>query len=145
MNKTQLGKTFRIISDKMIKILNKELKDKNLSSTQGLALICLNDEKTKELPIKTIEKILSTSQPNTLGIVNRLEQKELVKTHITQQRTKVVQITDKGLSNVQTIELYMEEVDKQVLYGFTDDEKELFLDFLKRAENNLSNIDITKK
>lgn len=140
MNEIKTGKVFRIISDTMHKILNKKLKDKDLSVTQGIVLVWLNEEESKELPIKTVEKRFSTAQSTTLGIINRLEQKKLVTTYLTQQRTKIVQITDEGLSLVKIIETYMREVDKQLFQEFNDDEKDLFLDFLNRAEYNMKDM-----
>lgn len=137
MNKMKSGKSFKIISDTMHKILNKKLKDKDLSATQGIVLVWLNDEESKQIPIKTIEKMFATSQPTTLGVINRLEQKNLVSTYLTQQRTKVVKITDEGVSLVGIIETYIDEVDKQLFQGFSGDEKELFMEFLQRAEDNL--------
>lgn len=140
MNEIMTGKSFKIISDTMHKILNKKLKDKDLSATQGIVLVWLNEENSKELPIKVIEKRFSTSQPTTLGVINRLEQKNLVSTYLTQQRTKVVKITTDGLALVQIVETYIDEVDKQLFQGFNDEEKDLFLVFLQKAEGNLKKI-----
>lgn len=133
------GKSFKVISDTMEKMLNKKLKYIDISARQGITLIWLNEEETKELPIKSIEKMSSTSQPTTLGIINRLEQKNLVKTYLSQQRTKIVQITEDGQAHVQIIEKHIDEVDKQLFDGFNQDEKDLFLQFLQRAEDNLLN------
>lgn len=123
----------------MEKSLNKLLKDSDLSAVQGIVLVWLNDEETKELPIKAIEKRSVTSQPTTHGIINRLEQKGLVSSYLTQQRTKIVKITDDGLSLVGKIQEYIQIVDEMLFKGFTQEEIDLFLDFLKRAEDNILN------
>lgn len=137
MEDTKIGKLFKFLSFNFEKNLNKRLKEKDLSGTQGLVLIWLVDEESKELPIKTIEKKFQTAQSTTLGVINRLEKKELVSTYLTSQRTKIVKITDKGLDLVSCMITYIAEVDEIIFNGFTNGEKIIFIELLKKAENNL--------
>lgn len=137
MNEIRPGKSFKILSDTMEKYLNKSLKNEEVSASQGIILVCLSEQESNELPIKVIEKMSFTSQPTTLGVINRLEQKCLVTTYLTQQRTKVVQITDKGLSLVKIIEEHINEIDTLLFDGFNEEEKNMFTNYLQRATENL--------
>ncbi len=137
MELDNLGVIIKIINTNLHKQVNNRLKDVDLSVTQGIALICLDEAENKELPIKALEKIFETAQPTTLGVINRLEQKNLVTTHLTQQRTKIVKITEEGCGMIEGIKLNIREVEKLFFKDFTDGEKVLFLELLERAKNNI--------
>ncbi|MFI3200103.1 MAG: hypothetical protein R3Y54_01075 [Eubacteriales bacterium] len=144
MEGDKIGKTLKSINVSMEKQVNKTLKKMDLSLTQGLALIWLDESQEKELPIKFLEKMFGTAQSTTLGVVNRLEQKKLVSTEITQQRTKIVKITEEGLGIVEFIRQCAGEADELFFKDFTIGEKILFLELLQKAEQNiLRNNDIT--
>lgn len=138
MELENLGKIIKIINTNMHKQLNNRLKELDLSITQGIALICLYEADNKELPIKSLEKIFETAQSTTLGVINRLEQKKLVTTYLTQQRTKIVKITDEGCEMISVIKVHIREVEKLFFKDFTIGEKTLFLEMLDRAKKNVS-------
>ncbi len=133
----KLGKTLKLIDIHMHKQVNTRLKELDLSMTQGLALIWLEESDTKELPIKSLEKMFETSQPTTLGVINRLEEKSLVTTYITQKRTKNVKITEEGLYMVTSIKKYIKEGEDLFFKDFTSGEKTIFLELLHKAKRNI--------
>lgn len=137
MEIAKLGKTLKLMDTCMHKQVNYRLKEIDLSMTQGLALIWLSEAEEKELSIKTLEKMFQTAQPTTLGVVNRLEEKNLVDTYITQKRTKAVKITDDGLCIVETIKNYIFEVENLFFNNFTTGEKTIFLELLNKAKENI--------
>lgn len=137
MENQKLGKTFKFLSYSIEKIVNKKLKEKDLSITQGIVLLWLNDESEKELPIKSIEKKFGKAQSTTLGIINRLEDKALVTSTLNESRSKIIKITEKGLNLVDEIEEYIIETDDITLSGFSEGEKMIFLELLRKAEKNL--------
>lgn len=138
MENDGLGKVLKNISFGIEKSMNNKLRADELSSTQSLVLVWLNEAENHELSIKIIEKNFGTAQSTTLGVINRLEQKGLISTYLTQQRTKNVKITDDGLSLVESIKEYISDTETELLVGFTLGEKILFMELLKRAENNIS-------
>lgn len=138
MNKLKICETFKSLSVKVEKLINKQLKSKDLSLTQGIVLVWLSETKLKELSVKEIEKKFGTAQSTTLGVINRLEQKELVTTYFTEQRKKNVKITDAGIDLVSIIESYINDFDELMFNGFTTGEKMIFIELLQRAENNIS-------
>lgn len=138
MENDGLGKVLKNISFGIEKSMNNKLRADELSSTQSLVLVWLNEAENHELSIKIIEKNFGTAQSTTLGVINRLEQKGLISTYLTQQRTKNVKITDDGLSLVESIKEYISDTETELLVGFTLGEKMLFMELLKRAENNIS-------
>lgn len=83
-----------------------------------------------------LKEKFGTAQSTTLGIINRLEQKGLVTTCLTQQRTKSVKITQSGEELLPPIEECIAKADELMMTGFTQGERTLFIEFLTRAENN---------
>lgn len=133
----KLCKSFKFLSANMDKILNNKLKEKDLSITQGIALIMLWEDGDGELPIKVLEKKFGTAQSTTLGVVNRLEQKGLVTSYLTEHRTKIVKITQEGLALLDIIRNYALEADELFFTGFSLGERFMFIELLKKAENNI--------
>lgn len=137
MEKIKLCKSFKFLGSNLDKLLNNRLREHDISITQGLALIWLAEEETGQLPIKTLEKMYGTAQSTTLGVINRLEQKNLVTTNLSEQRTKIVCVTEDGRKFVSIIEKYAMEVDELMFLDFSLGERLLFIELLNRAENNI--------
>lgn len=137
MEKIKIGKSFKFISSSLDKIINKNLRDRGLSATQGIVLVWLNDEKTNELPIKTIEKRFGTAQSTTLGVINRLEQKGLITTHLSEQRSKIAKITPAGRELIDFVIEQIKAAEDMMVEDFTQGEKALFFELIRKAEHKL--------
>ncbi len=137
LNDVKICKSFKFLSAGLDKLANKMLKEKDLSVTQGIVLVWLEESKTGALPIKTIEKRFGTAQSTTLGVVNRLEQKHLVTSHVNEQHIKIVTLTDAGRALVPSAKDCFVQADSSVFEGFTLGERALFVELLQKAEKNL--------
>lgn len=138
MEKEHLGKILHQIVIMNQKQVNLRLKKLDLSMTQGITLIWLDEAEGHELPIKSIEKMSETAQPTTLGVINRLEQKNLVTTYLTDKRKKMVKITDEGLGIIGSIRECIDDVEKVIFQDFTDGEYTLFMELMQKAKKNIS-------
>lgn len=137
MEKEPLDKVLSHLHTSMQTKINNRLKEVDLTLAQGLALIWLDKSEEGELPLKTIEKMFETSQPTTLGIINRLEQKNLINTHLTEQRRKIVKILEEGRKNVDFVKQCVDEVEEEFFQEFTFGERALFLELVKKAEKSI--------
>lgn len=137
MEREHLGKTLHQIGIMNLKEINNRLKKSDLSMAQGLVLLFLQEAEGHELPIKTLEKMSETAQPTMLGVINRLEQKNFVQSHLTEKRKKMVKITEDGLNAIPSIKECIEEVEKIFFHDFTAGEHAMFMELLHRAKNNL--------
>lgn len=138
MKQEHLGKILHQISINNQKEINNRLKELDLSMTQGIALIWLEEAEGHELAIKAMETMFETSQPTTLGVINRLEQKNLVSTYITDKRTKMVKITENGLGMIDNIKECIHEVQQLFFQNFTPGEQAIFMELLQKGKYNLS-------
>lgn len=145
MKTEHLGKTLHQLGTMNQTQVNLRLKKLDLSMTQGIALIWLEETPDHELPIKTLEKMFETAQPTTLGVINRLEQKNLVTTHLSGKRKKIVKITENGLNIVEDIKECIEEVEALFFRNFTIGEHAIFMELLQKAKNNILQYQAIKK
>ncbi len=136
MKEVKLGKVIKYISTNLEKRANNLLKEEDLSLSQGLLLIWLDDTKEKELPIKEIEKKFGSAQSTTYGIVNRLENKGFIETYSINSKIKIVKLCDAGSKKIEFIKDSILLSEKDFFTGFTDDEKNMFIELLIKAENN---------
>lgn len=137
MKYEHLGKTLHQLGIMKLKEINNRLKKFDLTMAQGLVLIFLQESDGHELPIKTLEKMSETSQPTTLGVINRLEQKEFINTYLTKKRQKMVKITDYGLNMIPNINECIKEVEEIFFNDFTHGEHAIFMELLHKAKNNI--------
>lgn len=138
MEQEPLGKILHQISINNQKQVNQRMKDLDLSMTQGIALLWLEEAEGHELPIKTLEKMYETAQPTTLGVINRLEQKNLVSSYITDKRKKMVKITPEGLNIVESIRERINAVEEIFFHNFSIGEHTIFMELLQKAKVNIS-------
>ncbi len=137
MNDIKLGKSIKFLSASLDKHVNKELKAFGISLTQGIVLIWLEEAEENTMSIKQIERRFGTAQSTVFGIISRLESKGLVQTHIV-ERKKIVEITGTGLELATDIKEVIAKIDELFFEGFTDCERTLFIELIKKAEKNFS-------
>ncbi len=141
MKDVKLGKLIKILSSSMEKEANKVLKQYDLSFTQGLALMWLGEEADNIMAIKKMEKRFGTAQSTVFGVITRLEAKGLIETFIKDHK-KYVKLTQSGVKLSAPLQQSLDEIDMRFFNGFTGEEQELFFEFLIRAVENFSDINI---
>ncbi|MFI3250964.1 MAG: hypothetical protein R3Y07_08375 [Eubacteriales bacterium] len=137
MDHEHLGKILHQIGIMNLKQINHRLNQFDLSMAQGLVLIFLQEAEGHELPIKTLEKMSETAQPTMLGVINRLEQKNFITTHLSEKRKKMVKITEAGLEMIPQLKECIEEVERIFFHDFTVGEHAIFMELLQKAKHNL--------
>ncbi|WP_249029026.1 MarR family winged helix-turn-helix transcriptional regulator [Tannockella kyphosi] len=139
MSDIKFCKTFHFLSASLEKTMNNNLKKKDLSFSQGIVLLWLSKEDSLSLPIKIIEKRFRKAQPTTLGIIQRLEQKQLISTYLSDHHKKIVTITKEGLLLIDFIEENIKQADALIFQDFSKEQQLMFLELLGKAELNLLN------
>jgi Transcriptional regulators len=135
----QCGMLIKQIHDGLEKNANNALRDDNITMTQIGTLIELSNAPQHELTLKELEKRLHVAQPTAAGIVSRLEEKGLVEGFAGREdkRIKIVHITESGLNSRKKADNKMQQAEKQLLAGFSEEEKENFNNYLERVLNNI--------
>lgn len=127
------------IHNTLEKHVNNQLKKKGLTFSQMNVLIQLMETSEKKLSFKELEKRLTLAQSTTVGLISRLEQKELVSVSEDKEdkRIKFVAITDLGMAYCNDAKTEMEQMEDKLLSSLTEKEKNTFYLLLEKVNEDL--------
>ena len=133
------GQLIKMLHDRLEKIANNTLREKDLTMMQISVLMELQKAEQKQRSMKELERKFCVAQSTVAGIISRLEQKRFVEAvgDASDKRIKLVHITPAGEACGRAAVGYMEEADNILLHGFSEDEKSLFNQLLARAAENM--------
>lgn len=133
------GQLFKQINDELQRRANNQMRSQDITMSQATVLLELAHAPSSTLSMKELEKRLNVAQPTVVGLINRLEQKNLVDSfgEPNDKRTKLVKLTADGLLRVQQTEDCMDNVERNMLSGLTDTERDILYSLLKKVHNGL--------
>jgi DNA-binding MarR family transcriptional regulator len=113
-------------------------KNYGLTFSQYNALRVLNNSKGGQNTVTITSKIMLVSGPNMTGIAKRLEKRGFIirKSDSEDERITMLEITPKGRRVIDNIKNAHEENIENYLKGFSDKERKILLEALKRLVNN---------
>lgn len=137
MKKKSIGGMIKYISDKVRQKADNNLKDHNVTLSQVRVLNFLWRE-NGSCSQKQIEDFLQVSHPTIVGLVSRMEQSGYIQTSVSpdDKRNKIVTVTDSGMSLACELCRYMEDIDKRMLVGLTDEQQAQLADMLYIVAQN---------
>lgn len=137
MKKNSIGGMIKYISDKVRQKADNNLKDHNVTLSQVRVLNFLWRE-NGSCSQKQIEDFLQVSHPTVVGLVSRMEQSGYIQTSVSpdDKRNKIVTVTDSGMSLACELCRYMEDIDKRMLVGLTDEQQAQLADMLYIVAQN---------
>ena len=137
MKKKSIGGMIKYISDKVRQKADNNLKDHNVTLSQVRVLNFLWRE-NGSCSQKQIEDFLQVSHPTVVGLVSRMEQSGYIQTSVSpdDKRNKIVTVTDSGMSLACELCRYMEDIDKRMLVGLTDEQQAQLTDMLYIVAQN---------
>lgn len=129
------GILIRQINNTFEKKANSRMKEKDLTFSQMSALIEILKMPAGKTTFKELEKRLSLAQSTTVGLISRLEQKQLV--HVSgdkdDKRIKYVEITPLGEKFCNEARQEMEDTERKLFANFSEGEVETLLSLLKKV------------
>ena len=139
--KDSISGLIRFIDNLFQSEINKDLKDSCITNSQAEVLIrtkLKNDEKI-EINQIDLQNELNLSNPTITGILNRLEEKGLIKrmASIKNARYKSIVITDSGREELKKGELVIRKIEAKLVNGLTDKEIETLSNLLEKILNNM--------
>lgn len=132
------GHTIRILHCSISQAANSAMAEMDLTSAQARIMGFLAVR--KEAPCaRDIEEEFNLSHPTVSGILSRLEKKGFIAFRPDEQdrRCKRIYILPKGAACNERIYQAIQENERLIVRGFSEDEKVQFAGFLTRAANNL--------
>lgn len=129
-------------------IKNQRTQFMGLTSTQSEAIrYILKNYREKSLSAADLMKYLQLSQSTVAGIIQRLEQKELIERTVseTDARKSIIRPTIKGLELEEALKQSAVETEALLLDGMTKEEQELFNHLLQKALDNMNAAKVVEK
>ena len=134
------GLLIKQIHDAIGRRLNNSLRESGLTNAQLGTLIVLEHTADARLKMKELEKVLHVSQPTAAGIVDRLEEKGLVRTEKSPEdkRIRLVEITPEGLKKARHEHDVLLDAQQLMLQGITKADQEKLQKMLLTMRENLA-------
>lgn len=128
----------KLIHDRLEKNANNALRDQGLTMMQVSVLITLHDAQRQQLSMKELEQRFGVAQSTVAGIVSRLEQKGLVEAlhDAEDRRVKLVHLTREGECCYANAAFQMDEAERSLLRGLSNDEQAALNRFLTILAEN---------
>ena len=133
------GPLFGYCDHQVQKLMVRKLRQYDVSPMQCRTLTYLH-EAEGEVNQKQLERHLMVKPSTVNGIVDRLEEKEMLRrtTSKTDGRCRILELTDQGMQFYDNFTAVVRQVNTRLERDFTDEEKKLLLSLLMRVAENLS-------
>lgn len=133
------GNLFREIDDELERRANAQLRPSGLTLSQMGVLMRLRDAPDGIMTVSELAERLHVSQPTASGLVNRLEQKGLVRVlgDTSDRRVRNVLVTSEGRRLCAEGDGHMRATEERLLRGLAPDERAEFLCLLARVHDDL--------
>lgn len=128
----------REIHTELEKNANNSLRQQDITFSQVSVLMELDASVGNRLDLKTLEKNLHVAQSTTVGIVHRLEKKNLVEVAGCQddKRAKMVQMTKQGKERCECAKEYMIETEQKLTHSLSEEEKQTLALLLRKVRES---------
>ena len=128
----------RAVNRRAEKLANQELAKFDLTSTQFRTLTYLSHQPPLTVRQCDLEAFFSKSNPAVTGILDNMEQKDLIRRvcNPADGRSKVLEITEKGLALLPELDAYRGWMDKLLTENMTEEEKAILIVLLKKMRNS---------
>lgn len=128
----------RAVNRRAEKLANQELAKFDLTSTQFRTLTYLSHQPPLTVRQCDLEVFFSKSNPAVTGILNNMEQKDLIRRvcNPADARSKVLELTEKGLALLPQLDAYRGWMDKLLTENMTEEEIAILIVLLKKMRNS---------
>lgn len=135
----RFGHQIKLLSNAFEQAINKNCELSGLTGAQAFMMGYVVSHPEKPIYAKTLEQEFHLKHPTVCGILQRLESKGFITfaTDETDRRCRRIVPTEKAISTHQQATSRLDDVDAQLLEGFSEAEAELFYTFLSRAAANV--------
>lgn len=136
-----VGFWLKTLSNHMEASRNQQMAQHELTSSQFEVMMFLVMNSDEEVNQIDIEQAMNRSNPTITGIVKRLEAKGFIERlpSSKDKRYKKIAVTQKGYEFHEQADADRIHGETSLLKGFTAEEKELLISFIKRLDENVKN------
>ena len=119
--------------------MTEALNKMDLTASQGRLMAFVAHRGQQPIYARDVEQALRLTHPTVSGLLSRLEQKGFVElvTDPNDRRSKRIVISEKGLACHERMHATIMENESRIVQGFTEEEKALLAQLLRRAIENV--------
>lgn len=138
--KFQYGRKIKALNRAFHQAANASFAQLELTCTQGMLLAYLDHHRDCPVFPKNLEQFFELSHPTVSGLLARLEAKGfiMIAPDPNDRRCKQITMTEKAVQARKNGARQMDQVDQQLVSGFTAEEKALFWKLLCKAADNVA-------
>lgn len=120
-----IGFLIKLIHDDIDRIINNQLRPLGLTSSQGVVLAYLMAHSDSRVTMREIQEILGVAHPTVVGLIRRLEKKDLVEVRVApdDRRMRAVSLTDRARGMLTKIPPQTDLIESQLLDGLSAAER----------------------
>lgn len=139
MDQYTCGALLKQINDIMEKNANNALRGQDLTISQSGVLVLLDGKEEKTATFKELEKSFGVSQPTMVGLLSRLEQKNLVEilADPDDKRIRRAHLTQEGADKCKEGYKHMKLAEEMLLSNLTEEERAEFLRILIKIRGSM--------
>ncbi|MCQ2419141.1 MAG: MarR family transcriptional regulator [Clostridia bacterium] len=139
--KIPYGRKIKALNRAFHQAANVSFASLELTCTQGMFLTFLDHHRDRPVYPKDLEQFFELSHPTVSGLLSRMEAKGfiLITPDTNDRRCKRITLTEKAHDAIKRGLAQMEQLDEQLVFGFTEEEKNQFWSLLCRAAENAAN------
>ncbi|WJP97875.1 MarR family winged helix-turn-helix transcriptional regulator [Macrococcus bovicus] len=129
----------RTLSHQMKQAADRKLDEFGVTAEQGHTLSYIYRFEDKQLSQNDLERVFQRRGSSISNSVRNLEQRGLLirKTNASDERKKILLLTDEGRHLVESFDTVFEDVEGDLVKGFSKAEKAMLEEFLERMTANL--------
>ena len=130
---------FKCIHESFVALLNRRLKEEDITFSQLILLHYLWEHRDCKVTQKDISDALRIKHPTTIGLLKRLEEKEMLKVVVDPDNRKYrnITLTSKGEAFIEKDRKTRRHTDEYMVDGFTEEEKMQLRKLLDRVVDNM--------
>ncbi len=138
-----LGFKFRLIHESFAKMLNRQLKEEDMTFSQMMVCGYLWEHRDMKVSQKDISEALHIKHPTTIGLLKRLEEKEMVKVVVDPDNRKYrsIALTEKGDEFIARNRERRHYTDRSLVEGMSEEEIQMLRGLLDRVIDNMKKLE----
>lgn len=130
---------FRLIHESFACMINRHLKEEDMTFSQMILIFYLWENRDRKITQKDITEAMHIKHPTTIGLLKRLEEKEMLKVVVDPDNRKYrnIALTEKGVAFVEKDSNRKRHTEEDMVKGMSSKEIKQLRDLLDRVYDNM--------
>ena len=130
---------FKLIHESFAAMINRRLREEDMTFSQLILMFYLWENRAKKITQKDISEAMHIKHPTAIGLLKRLEEKEMVKVVVDPDNRKFrnIALTEKGVMFIENDRKRKRHTDEYMVNGFSEDEILQLRNLLDRVYDNM--------